>query len=251
VRLALLRGLNRQHMVDRILGGQAIVAHGPLFPDTWAYYDGLERIGYDPDAAMALLKKEGYVIPAAGGTIRAKDDKALVFTLLHPDDALHTALAQSIQSDWGKIGVQVNLQALPYDQLVNENLANRTYQAALVDLNLARTPDPDPYPFWHESEIAGGQNYSGWENRTASEYIEQARVTTDLNVRTRLYRNFQVVFAKEMPALPLYFPVYTFAVDAQVYGVQVLSLFDTSDRYFNVTEWYLVTRRTVDKTTQP
>jgi len=147
--------------------------------------------------------------------------------------------------------VQVTLQAVPYDKLVNENLANRTYQAALIDLNLARTPDPDPYPFWHQSEITGGQNYSGWDNRTASEYIEQARITTDINVRTRLYRNFQVIFAKELPALPLYFPVYTFAVDAQVYRVQVPPLFDTSDRYFNVTEWYLITRRTVEKTTQP
>jgi peptide/nickel transport system substrate-binding protein len=251
VRVALMRGLNRQYLVDRLLGGQAIVADGPLFPGTWAYYDGLEHISYDPDAATALLKKEGYVIPATGGTIRAKDNQVLSFTLLHPDDALHTALAQSIQSDWAKIGVEVKLQALPYAQLVNDNLSNRTYQAALVDLNLARTPDPDPYPFWHQSEITGGQNYSGWDNRTASEYIEQARITTDINVRTRLYRNFQVIFAKELPALPLYFPVYSFAVDAQVYGVQVPPLFDTSDRYFNVTDWYLVTRRTVEKTSQP
>ena len=29
-------------------------------------------------------------------------------------------------------------------------------------------PDPDPYPFWHQSEATGGQNYSQWDNRTAS-----------------------------------------------------------------------------------
>ncbi len=63
-------------------------------------------------------------------------------------------------------------------------LASRTYQAALVDLNLSRTPDPDPYPFWHQAEATGGQNYSQWDNRAASEYLEQARVTADPTLRT-------------------------------------------------------------------
>jgi peptide/nickel transport system substrate-binding protein len=77
-------------------------------------------------------------------------------------------------------------------------------------------PDPDPYPFWHQAEAVGGQNYSGWDNRAASEYLEQARVTADYSLRAKLYRNFQVVFAKELPALPLYVPVYSYGVDVQV-----------------------------------
>ena len=64
--------------------------------------------------------------------------------------------------------------------------------------------------------MTGGQNYSQWDNRTASEYIEQARVTPDFNARARLYRNFQVIFAKELPALPLYYPVYSYGVSQTV-----------------------------------
>jgi peptide/nickel transport system substrate-binding protein len=132
--------------------------------------------------------------------------------------------------------------------MVFDYLGPRSYQAALVDLNLARTPDPDPYPFWHQAEATGGQNYSQWDNRTASEYLEQARVNTDFDVRTRLYRNFQVMFAKEMPSLPLYYPVYSFGVDAQVLGVQVAPLTDISDRLALITNWYLVTRRALETT---
>ena len=193
-----------------------------------------------------MLKINGYVIPAEGGGVRAKDGQFLSFTMLHPDDELHTQLALAIQENWAQIGVQANLQPVPYDRMVFDYLGPRTHQAALVDLNLARTPDPDPYPFWHQAEATGGQNYTHWDNRTASEYLEQARVNTDLGVRTRLYRNFQVMFAKELPALPLYYPVYSFGVDAQVLGVQVGPLYDISDRFSGVTGWYLLTRRTLE-----
>ena len=249
VREALLMGINRQHMINELLRGQAIPADGPILPGSWAFYEGTEHIDYDPTAAVTALKREGYVIPAEGGEVRVKDGQSLSFTLLHSDDPLHVAIAEYIQRDWAALGVNVTLQALPYEQLVFQNLTNRQYQAALVDLNLSYTPDPDPYPFWHQAEAVGGQNYSQWDSRAASEYLERARITADINERTRLYRNFQVIFAQELPALPLYFPTYTFAVDVQVNGVQAAPLYDTSDRLNHISDWYLVTRRSIEPVT--
>ena len=250
-RHALMLGLNRPGIINTIMQGQAVLADSPILPNSWAYFDGIEKFEYDPDAAIALLKAEGYVIPSGGGDIRAKDGIPLAFTMVHPDDALHTRIAQAIQTQWGRIGVRVELQAQPYDQLVLTTLASRAYQSALVDLNLSRTPDPDPYPFWHQAEAVGGQNYSGWDNRTASEYLEQARVTADYSLRARLYRNFQVVFARELPALPLYVPVYSYGVDTQVQGVQIGPLYEPSDRLNTFTSWYLLTRRALDQGVEP
>lgn len=250
VRRALMLGLNRTFIVNKFLQGQAIIAHSPILPSSWAYYDGTEHFEYDPETATSILKAEGYAIPAGGGEVRSKDGVPMTFTMLHPDDPLHTQIAETIQSQWAKIGVRVDLQAMPYDQLVLNSLASRAYQSALVDLNLSRTPDPDPYPFWHQAEAASGQNYSGWDNRPASEYLEQARVTADYSLRTRLYRNFQVVFAKELPALPLYIPVYSYGVDAQVQGVQVAPLYDPSDRFATFTQWFLLTRRALQAATE-
>ena len=246
VREALLTGLNRQRMINDLLRGQAIPADGPILPGSWAYYEGVEHLDYDPTEATNMLKREGYNIPAEGGDVRAKEGQRLAFNLLHANDPMHTALAEYIQRDWAQIGVQVTLVSMPYEQLIYENLTARQYQAALVDLNLSYTPDPDPYPFWHQAEAVGGQNYSQWDSRAASEYLERARITADLNERARLYRNFQVIFAQELPALPLYFPTYTFAVDVQVDGVQAAPLYDTSDRLGNIADWYLVTRRSLE-----
>jgi len=251
VRRAMMLGTNRQYIVDKLLGGQGIVADGPVFPGTWAYYDGVEHVDYDSNAAVNLLKENGYVIPAAGGSVREKDGKPLELTLSYPDDEQHTAIAEQLRKNWDEIGFNVTLKAVPYDDLINTDLETRSFEAALADLNLTLTPDPDPYPFWHQSEATGGQNYSQWDDRAASEYIEQARVTTDLETRARLYRNFQVIFDKELPSLPLYFPVYSFGVSNQVSGVQVPPLFDFSDRFSNIAQWYMITRRAAEETTQP
>jgi peptide/nickel transport system substrate-binding protein len=252
IRRALMLGLNRDYIISAFLKGEGVVADGPILPGSWAHYDGIEHIGYDPDAAVSLLKQEGYVIPSSGGTVRSKSNQSLDFTLLYPQDTLHTEIAKVIQQDWAQIGVQANLQGVPYNQLISNSLTSRSYEAALVDLNLARTPDPDPYPFWHQAEATGGQNYSQWDNRAASEYLEQARTETDFTVRARLYRNFQVVFTKDLPSLPLYYPVYNYGVSSQVHGVQIpMPLFDTSNRLSFITDWYLVTRRTIEPTAVP
>ena len=251
VRRAMMLGTNRQYIVDKLLGGQGIVADGPVFPGTWAYYDGVEHVDYDANAAVDMLKESGYVIPASGGSVRDKDGKALALTLSYPDDEQHAAIAGQLKKNWDEIGFNVSLEAVPYDDLINTHLETRSFQAALADINLTLTPDPDPYPFWHQAESTGGQNYSQWDDSTASEFIEQARVTTDLDTRARLYRNFQVVFDQELPSLPLYFPVYSFGVSNQVSGVQVPPLFDFSDRFSNIGQWYMITRRAAEQTAQP
>jgi len=252
VRRALLMALNRQGIIDRLLGGQAILADGPIFPGTWAYYSGTPQVGYDTGAAVSLLRQAGYTIPAGGGDVRQnKDGTALSFTLLYPSDEKHKAMAESIRADWADVGVQVLLEGVDYDTLVTEYLDTHVYQAALVDLNLSRSPDPDPYPFWHQAQVTGGQNYSQWDDRQASEYLEAARITTDVDERTRLYNNFQVRFAQELPALPLFYPVATYAVTTEVQGVRVGPMFDSADRFNTLTSWFLVTRRASEATPTP
>lgn len=243
IRKALLLGLNRQRLVNDLFNGQAIVANGVIFPDSWAYLASMPTVEYDPDQAAMLLKEAGYVITGDENPVRMKEDVALRFVLDYPDDDLHRLIAESIQKDWKKLSIDVVLEAVPADIFVNDKLTPRAYQAALVDLNFSRTPDPDPYPFWDSSQATTGQNYSQWSNRLASDSIEQARVTMDFAERTRLYHNFQAIFEQELPSLPLYYPVYNYGVDSVIQGVSLGPLMDTSDRFATVSKWFMTARR--------
>jgi len=73
-----------------------------------------------------------------------------------------------------------------------------------------------------------------------SDYLEQARITTNLVDRSLFYRNFQVVFEEELPALPLFYPVYNFAVSSQIQGISVGPMYDSSDRFMTVKNWYMI-----------
>ena len=240
IRRALLMGLDRRGMINTFLHGQGVIADVPLLPNTWAFYASNPRIDQNIQQAGDLLKEAGFLIDQAGSGVRKKSGIELSFSMVHPNDTYHTLIAEAIKSDWAKLGVSVNLIAVPYDTLVLDYLQPLTYEAALVDLNYSRSPDPDPYPFWDQAEQIGGQNYSQWESVIASQYIEEARVTKDLGERAKLYRNFQVVFAEELPALPLFYPVYNFGIDDSIQGVRVGPMFDQSDRFWNISDWFLL-----------
>ena len=241
IRRALLMGVNRRWIVDRILMGQGIIANSPIFPENWASYQGMEPIQYDPAAAVAILKKEGYTFPAEGGQTRAKDGIPLSFEMVYPDLELYHAITEQIRTDWERLGISVVMKPVSYSEIRTQYLEPRTYQAAMVELNFDRSPDPDPYPFWHQSQIKGGQNYAQWDDRQVSEYLEQARVLVDYNERIKRYRNFQVRFTDELPALLLFYPVYSYGVGTQVRGASMGPLYDPSDRFNNIASWYLIT----------
>jgi peptide/nickel transport system substrate-binding protein len=162
------------------------------------------------------------------------------FELLYPDDETHRQIAEMIQQNWEALNIAVNIRGVSYSELIDSYLNPRSYQAALIDLDLSWTPDPDPYPFWDQVQATGGQNYSQWDNFVASDYLEQARITTNLIDRSLFYRNFQVIFEEELPALPLFYPVYNFAISTQIQGVTVGPMFDTSDRFQTVKNWYII-----------
>jgi peptide/nickel transport system substrate-binding protein len=238
-RRALMSAINRNAIIESVYNGQAVPANGPILPGTWAYYNDLEKVTYNPVEAERLFEATGVTFDEDAGIYRSEEDLDIALTLLHPDTPQLTQIAERIQSDWESLGVDVTLESKPYENVL-EHLSLRDYETALVDINFTRSPDPDPYPFWSQAQIQSGQNYAEWDNRSASEFLEQARMTVDLGERERLYRNFQVLFMRELPSLPLFYPVYTYAVTEDLNGINLGPLFEPSDRFNNVHDWYIL-----------
>jgi peptide/nickel transport system substrate-binding protein len=240
VRQALLYALDRQLLIDEQMGGQAIVAHSPLMPGTWAYSEDVTHYDHDPDLAGSLLDEAGYQLARNLDQTRAKDDRELTFTLLTWSEPHRIAVANALAEQWSSAGVRVTIESLPADQL-HEALEQRDFEAVLIHLP---TPgDPDPYPFWHETQVDGGQNYSGLQHRRISEVIEQGRVMGNPERRRLLYYEFQELFAEEVPALLLYVPVFTYGVDERIHDVQLAPLMSPPDRFQTIESWWIVPRR--------
>jgi peptide/nickel transport system substrate-binding protein len=255
VRHSLLQAINRQGIIDLAIGGQGIVADGPILPGTWAFSAGLEASPFDPIAAASVLDEQGWELPegaSQGGPdyIRSKEGEDLSFELLVGEDRADQQIASMLQAYWAKIGVEVSIKDVDPETMLS-SLQDRDYQAALTNLTLSRFPDPDPYPFWHDSQAETGQNYSGYTDRNSGIWLERARTNPDQARRAELYNSFQYRFNEQVPALLLYYPIYNYAISNDVRGLTFGPIFDPSDRFRNIEEWYLLTRRGPVETPSP
>lgn len=241
VRQALLHALNRQEVVAKALDGQGIVLDSPIFPESWAYHGGLPSCRYDPRRAAELLEEAGWSDGDEDGVLE-NGELELAFTFLTDEDPQRVRVAEEVARQWGKMGIGVEVQVVSGVAL-QELLEARNFQAALAEVEPGL--DPDPYPFWHETQVDQGQNYAGFRHRKASEAIEEARRTTNQARRKELYQRFQEIFAREVPSIILYRPVYEYAVDSRVRGVQLGFLVRPADRFRTFPGWYVRVKRVI------
>jgi peptide/nickel transport system substrate-binding protein len=242
VRQALLWGLDRHKIIDQLLDGQALEASGPVMPFSWAYEGDVQRYSHDPERAVALLEAAGWV-DVDGDGVREKGDLRLQFGLLSNDDATRIQIINELTRQWAEIGVRAVPQTAGVSGVVRDFLVPRNYDAVFYEWQRLPT-DPDPYPQWHSTQtVSPGQNFGRYSNDEADLIMEQARSTTDPSRRAALYGDVQRILAEEVPALPLYIPVYSYAVDEDVRNVQLAPMQDGPDRFRTVTEWYMATRR--------
>jgi len=274
VRKALLLALDRQRIVDGVLSGQAVVADSPIQPNSWAYDSETQPIRQDLAQARRLLNRSGWIAgqpasngndnrsdapdgglddkgdgsdpitrPSIGGTdsIRLKNGVPLSFTLLVSAD--QTDVARAVSNQWRVIGVQATVQPVQVG-LASNFLQARQYQAAIANIILD-SPDPDPYPFWHETKAASGQNYSQYKDRDLSEVLEAARRVVDPIRRAELYRRFAQMFSEKVPSILLYYPVYSYAVSERIRGVQLGPMLTPADRLQTLADWFVIERRVI------
>ncbi len=265
VRQALLLSLDRRQILEEVLHGEGIIADSPMIPGTWAYAADLPPIISNRDRARQILNEAGWRYPVTqqstheeggdsgvrptavvgpnGAPIRVKDGVPISFTLYTNNNSLQVALAKAVAKQWEDIGVQASV--VPVQTGLRSNyLEPRSFEAALIDVELPS--DPDPYPFWHETQAdPPGQNYSQFRDRDVSEVLEQARRTNDQTQRLNLYHKFQELFREKTPGILLYYPVYNYAISEKVRDVQIGPIAVSSDRFRTLPDWYVITRRVI------
>ena len=243
VRQAMMWAMDRQKLVDEILQGQGIVTHSPILPNSWAYDNGISQYHYDPRKARALLEDAGWFDDNNDG-VRERGSLKLEFALAtNEEDPVRVRLVQAISQQLVEIGIRAVPTPVSWEQLVQQMLTLRRFDAVLSgwqDL----PPDPDPYPYWHSSQAKeDGLNFGSYINEEVDSLLQEARSTNDRTKRAELYRRFQEIFAREVPALLLYQPVYNYAVDANIKEVQIGPLINSSDRFRTLAGWYIATQR--------
>ncbi len=238
-RRALALGLNRRQLVDEVLQGQGLPLEGPYLPSSWAYDPALlPALNYDAATAVSLLESAGWTLPA-GSTVRQNNGEPLELDLLFWDVPPYREIAEKAASDWAELGVRVSMQPENLSGF-REALAGRDFDVALADV----TPpgDPDLYDFWSQEAVVRGQNFAGWNNRRASEALEQARRVWSDEERLPLYQAFLGYYNSDLPALTLFQYVYNYGLSDTVHEAEIGLIENPRERYQTLSSWFLLFR---------
>ena len=141
VRQALYYGLDRERLIDEVVGGQGVIANSIIMPDNWAYNPAVKMYPYDPDRAAQLLDEAGWV-DSDGDGVRDKDGVPLRFLLYANDDPTRQALIEHIAADWRELGVDATPTPVTFAGLVADFLNPRRFDAALGRLGDRGRPGP-------------------------------------------------------------------------------------------------------------
>ncbi len=240
VRRALALGLDRTALL-KDLEEEAFPANGPISPISWAYKPDLPAFPYDPVRATELLEEAGW-LDWNGDGVRERDIRSLELVLLTRDTPPErVVLANRIKQQLAPLGISVRVAIVPHETF-RRRLAERDFDLLLYGWGqLGR--DPDAFALWHSGQIGPeGSNFSSLQNETIDHLLEQGRITPDRNLRISIYWQFQEQFVQEVPAIPLYYPVYTYILPARLHGVEFAPLNEPGDRFRTITGWYLKTQ---------
>lgn len=190
VRKALNMAIDKQAIIDAVYQGAGVVAKNPIPPAMWSYNEDVVDDPYDPEAAKALLAEAGH---PDGLTI---DLWAMPVARPYNPDARR--MAEMIQADWAAIGVKADIVSFEWGEYLEKvRLGEQmTYQLGWT----ADIADPDNFmSVLLGCESIGGNNRSFWCYQPYEDLIQAAKKTADVEERTRLYKEAQVIFKEQAP----------------------------------------------------
>lgn len=224
VREALMHGIDRQVIVDKVLAGFGQVMESNVVPSSWAYDPTLPKRTHDPAKAAALLDAAGWKV--GGDGIREKDGQKLSFgiVLSSGEPTLMQALIVA-QQNVRDIGIDLKIERVE-DTVFYDRQRKGDFDA----VSRAWNPVWDP----EQRDIFITNNaYGKYSNPRADSLGDAGLATLDREQRTKAYRELQQVLHADVAHLFLYTETELLAVPAGISGVQPHPV----NLYWNLNEW--------------
>jgi len=242
VRKALNLAVPRQEIVENIFHGYAEPLEG-IFTST----NG-EPTKTDLAAAKKMLTDAGWKLNDQGvmqKTTKASKDKpaatqVLTFSLATSNIEELKQIAEKLKANWTALGAKVEIEIYESNDLNQNVIKPRKYDALLFGEVMGR--DSNPYPFWHSSQRTDpGLNIAMYTNAKVDRLLEEARQTSDLEERNKKYFEAETEIKKDQPVAFIYSPYFLYLLPSNIMGVSLPTLTNPAERFVNIHKWYVRT----------
>ncbi|MFA6096121.1 MAG: peptide ABC transporter substrate-binding protein [Candidatus Paceibacterota bacterium] len=241
VRIALAHAVDRKKLVDEVYSGEGVIVDSPIPSQIMGSNPDVKTYEYSAEEAKNILENAGWK-DGDGDGIREKDGVKIEFSLITTDWQEAKEVSLKLRDMWKEIGANVEIKNLDINDIQNNYVKQRSYEALLFGEIL--NYDPDPFAFWHSSQKKDpGLNYSLYDNPEADKLLEEARQETDQSLKIEKYKKFQELVVEDMPAIFLYSPYYLYVQNRSIGGTNLNSIVIPSNRFNGIENWYAKTKR--------
>ena len=253
VRTAIARAIPRDSITNYVLG-RASPRRSP-FP---VYYGrtgttSRDTLTFDIEAAASALSRAGFKDEDGDGILEKKETKregkktvekvtpiSLTLTTSDWPDLLRAA--EVIQQNLGAVGIDVSIEGKPISDLESSIIRPRNFQILLF--GQAYGYEPDPFIFWHSSQTKDpGLNIVGFNDKTADKILEEIRTMPNRDEREKRLTTLEDRLNQELLMLPLFAEHYLYVLPKSVQGASIKFISLPSDRFNDITSWYIDTKR--------
>ncbi len=162
------------------------------------------------------------------------------------DNPLLTSLAEEIKNQLASFGIEIEIQVYEITKIKQEIIKERNYQALLFGQVLGIIPDP--FPFWHSSQRKyPGLNLVDYQNKKLDKILEELRETMEEEQRKELLEQAQELLLSDLPAIFICNPNDLYIVSEKVKGIEGGLIANPSERFSQIQNWYIATRRSFRK----
>ena len=243
VREALDAVIDKNAIVRNVLESYGTGINGPIPPLTSQSLKGEESAEEKAERitkARALLTDGGWKQNQEGIWQKSvkNEVQTLTFTLTTGNAPELKSTANMIAADWKEIGIIADVAIYETGDLNQNIIRPRKYDALLFGEIIGR--DLDLFPFWHSSQrLDPGLNIAMYANPNADKLLEEARSTTDTELRKQKYSEFESEILNNAPAIFLYSPSFIYILPKKVENVTLGQLTFPGERFSNIKEWYI------------
>jgi len=128
---------------------------------------------------------------------------------------------QLIAQEWRRLGLDVNVQVMPWEQMIQEIWFSRedwdTTAWQMVGRPERSDPDEIIFNLFHSTTAEQGFNFIGYNNPDYDALVEQQRVTLDPDARRDIVRAAQALLVEDQPNMMLAHPQSTYAYNNTVW----------------------------------
>ena len=211
VRQAIAHAIDRDAIVEHVLGGAARPAAALLPPEHWAGNQQLEPPDFDPERARDLLQQAGY-----------SRDHPLQINYKTSTDPVRVRIATIIQQQLAEVGIDIDLRSYDWGTFFGDIKAGNFQLYSLMWVGI-KTPDIFRYAFHSDSLPPEGANRGRFSDRDTDRLITVAEQGTTLATQATAWHLLQARLLEQLPYVPLWYEDHVFAARSGIDGYALSS----------------------------